>query len=265
MSRLEKSRIYSSTIREIFFRYYEPGLNQFEFSREEIVDIGRNLGLSAKNCGDVIYSYRFRRPLPQEIRETQPPDLEWIIELAGRGVYRFSLERVNRIVPNMSLVEIKIPDSTPEIVEKYSSGDEQALLAKIRYNRLIDIFLGITAYSLQNHLRTTVREIGQIEIDEVYVGLNQRGSQFIVPVQAKSGSDQISVVQTKQDLAYCTEKFPELVCRPVSAQFIDNNLISIFELTISDSEVRIVEEKHYKLVTAQEISDMDLEHYRADY
>ncbi len=191
--------------------------------------------------------------------------MEWIIELAGRGVYRFSLERVNRIVPNMSLVEIKIPDSTPEIVEKYSSGDEQALLAKIRYNRLIDIFLGITAYSLQNHLRTTVREIGQIEIDEVYVGLNQRGSQFIVPVQAKSGSDQISVVQTKQDLAYCTEKFPELVCRPVSAQFIDNNLISIFELTISDSEVRIVEEKHYKLVTAQEISDMDLEHYRADY
>ncbi|WP_413167222.1 hypothetical protein ACL6C3_11045 [Capilliphycus salinus ALCB114379] len=165
----------------------------------------------------------------------------------------------------MSLVEIKIPDSTPEIVEKYSSGDEQALLAKIRYNRLIDIFLGITAYSLQNHLRTTVREIGQIEIDEVYVGLNQRGSQFIVPVQAKSGNDQISVVQTKQDVAYCTDHFPELVCRPVSAQFIDNNLISMFELTINDSEVRIVEEKHYKLVTAQEISDVDLEQYRSDY
>lgn len=264
MSRSDRSGIYSSIIREIFFRYYQPDINQFEFSREEIVDIGRDLGLSAKNCGDVIYSYRFRKPLPQEIRDTQPPGLEWIIELAGRGIYKFSLEQVNRIIPNRSLIEIKIPNSTPEIVEKYSSGDEQALLAKIRYNRLIDIFLGITAYSLQNHLRTTVREIGQIEIDEVYVGLNQKGTQFIVPVQAKSGNDQISVVQTKQDIAYCTENFPELVCRPVSAQFISDDVISMFELTINDSGVRLVEEKHYKLVTAQQISEIDLENYKSD-
>src|SRR5271157_4057421 len=38
---------------------------------------------------------------------------------------------------------------------QYKFTDEQALLAKVRYTRLIDTFLGITAYSLQNHLRTT--------------------------------------------------------------------------------------------------------------
>ena len=54
-------------------------------------------------------------------------------------------------------------------------SDEQALLAKIRYNRLLDVFLGISAYSLQNHLRTTVLHIGQIEIDELYIGLDKHG------------------------------------------------------------------------------------------
>lgn len=52
-------------------------------------------------------------------------------------------------------------------------SDEQALLAKVRYSRLVDIFLGIAAYSLQNHLRTSVVGIGQIEMDELYVGIVQ--------------------------------------------------------------------------------------------
>jgi len=51
------------------------------------------------------------------------------------------------------MAAIKIPDATPEIVAAYALSDEQALLAKVRYNRLLDIFLGVAAYSLQNHLR----------------------------------------------------------------------------------------------------------------
>ena len=70
----------------------------------------------------------------------------------------------------------------------------------MRYNRLVDIFLGITTYSLQNHLRTTVAGVGQIEIDEVDVGVDKFGRQFVVPVQAKGGSDKHGVVQTQQDM-----------------------------------------------------------------
>ena len=88
-------------------------------------------------------------------------------------------------------METKIPDATPGIIIKYTQGDEQALLAKIRYNRLIDIFTGVTCYSLQNHLRTTVTGIGQIETDELYIGVDRRGAQYIFPVQAKGGKDQL--------------------------------------------------------------------------
>lgn len=51
------------------------------------------------------------------------------------------------------MAAIKTPDATPEIAAAYALSDEQALLAKVRYNRLLDIFLSVAAYSLQNHLR----------------------------------------------------------------------------------------------------------------
>jgi hypothetical protein len=155
--------------------------------------------------------------------------------------------------PREDVAAIKIPDATPEIIGAYALGDEQALLAKVRYNRLIDIFLGLTTYSLQNHLRTQVKGMGQIEIDEIYVGLNKNGAQFVVPVQAKGGSDKLSPVQTLQDDACCRLKFPDLICRPISAQFMDDNVIALFELTVENGNALIVEERHYQLVPSDKI------------
>lgn len=128
---------------------------------------------------------------------------------------------------------------------------------------MIDIFLGITAYSLQNHLRTSVKNIGQIEIDEIYVGLNNKGSHFIIPVQAKGGTDKLGVVQTTQDIAFCKEKFSELICCPVSVQFMKDNIIAMFELTLEEDEIKVVEEKHYKLVLANEVSETELRAYNS--
>jgi hypothetical protein len=45
----------------------------------------------------------------------------------------------------------------------------------MRYNRLLDIFTGVACYSLQNHLRTTVPDVGQVETDELYVGVDKNG------------------------------------------------------------------------------------------
>jgi hypothetical protein len=157
---------------------------------------------------------------------------------------------------------IKIPDATPEIIAKNGLNDEQALLAKVRYNRLVDVFLGVTAYSLQNHLRTTVRDIGQVEGDEVYVGVDSGGTQFVIPVQAKGGRDQLGRVQAEQDLACCTEKFPHLVCRLVAAQFMPDDTIALFELGEQDGQIRVIDERHYQLVPADSISEADQQLYR---
>lgn len=255
---------YEAVVADIFTRYFKPGATVVSFSREELVTTAANLGIAVpKNLGDVLYSFRYRNPLPQEILRTQPAQMEWVIEGSGRGLYEFRLVPINRISPNENLVTIKIPDATPEIIASHSLSDEQALLARVRYNRLIDIFLGITTYSLQNHLRTTVKGLGQIEIDEVYVGIDRNGCQFIIPVQAKGGSDQLSAVQAKQDIACCSEKFPHLICRAISAQFMHSSRIAMFELRQEpDGLVKIVDEKHYILVPADQIGVGELSSYR---
>lgn len=250
---------YDAIVERIFRTHYKKGLAEFEFTRDEFEGVARDLGIALpKNLGDVLYSFRYRKELPESIRSTVATGLEWIVEGAGRARYRFRQARINRIEPRRELVAAKIPDATPEIVAAYAQSDEQALLAKVRYNRLIDIFLGIASHSLQNHLRTTVGKIGQIEIDEIYVGVDRHGRQFVVPVQAKGGGDKHGVVQTQQDIACCREKFPLLICRPVSAQFMADDRIALFELTVENDEVRIVDERHYCLVPAAEISAEDL-------
>jgi hypothetical protein len=256
--------LYEVLLVKIFKNHYRKGAEKFEFDREELAKVAAELGVRLpKNLGDLIYSFRYRRKMPSEILETATGKKEWIIEPAGQAKYRFRLGKASRIVPREGLVAVKIPDATPEIIAAYALTDEQALLAKVRYNRLIDVFLGITTYSLQNHLRTTVKGMGQIEIDEIYVGVNKNGQQFVIPVQAKGGSDQLAVVQTKQDLACCAEKFPNLACRAISAQFMNDeeNTIAIFELTMEKDEVKIVEERHYRLVPADAITDKDLKSY----
>lgn len=258
---------YKQLIERIFFGKsfgaYDGSRTQIPFEREDLIRAAEELGVALpRNLGDVVYAIRYRTPMPKTILATQSEGMEWIIEGEGRARYRFCLVRVNRIVPRADLITIKIPEATPELIGAYALSDEQALLAKVRYNRLIDIFLGITAYSLQNHLRTTVKGIGQIEIDEVYVGLDRNGAHYVIPVQAKGGNDQLSVVQAKQDIACCKEKFPALICRSVSAQFMDDSRIAIFELTVENDQVLIVDEKHYKLVPADGISAEEIINYR---
>jgi hypothetical protein len=257
-----KPNRYSAIISAIFKNHYKPGKTQFEFSREEFVEIARSLGIALpKNLGDTIYSFRFRTALPAGIAATAAKGMEWGIELAGKGQYRFKLGKLVRIVPRPDLIAIKIPDATPEIITAYALSHEQSLLAKVRYNRLVDIFLGIATYSLQNHLQTFVTGIGQIEVDEVYVGVNRHGQQFVVPVQAKGGSDQLGVTQTRQDIACCMQKFPSLTCRPISAQFMSDDVIALFELALQGDDVKVAEEKHYRLVPSDQIGADDLKLY----
>ncbi len=260
-----KTARYTAIMEAIFKKHYRKGRDRFLFDRDEIGETCVTLGIEPpRNFGDVLYSFRFRKSLPRSITRTASAGREWVIFLAGKAKYRFRLVTNSRILPRDNLLCVKIPDATPEIITKYAMSDEQALLAKVRYNRLIDVFLGLTTYSLQNHLRTTVTGIGQIEIDEVYAGVDQSGTHFIIPVQAKGGKDLLGVVQADQDLHFCEERFPELACRSVAAQFMDRDVIALFELTLSNDEVVVVQERHYRLVPADDITDADLRLYRQD-
>lgn len=73
----KKPNRYSAIIGTIFKNHYNPGKTQFEFSRDEFVEIARSLKIALpKNLGDTIYSFRFRTVLPDEIVATAGKDRE---------------------------------------------------------------------------------------------------------------------------------------------------------------------------------------------
>ncbi len=254
---------YTSIIEAIFLSKFKAGMREVRFEREDIERSAKRLGVKLpKNPGDLVYSFRYRAAFPVAISSRAGEGKTWIIRPAGRSKYKFVLVLDRPLVPNDALATTKVPDATPGIIAKYALTDEQALLARVRYNRLVDIFTGVACYSLQNHLRTTAPQIGQVETDEVYVGVDKKGVHFVFPIQAKGGSDRLNVVQVEQDLAVCAHKFPTLVCRPIGTQFMKNDVIVLFEFEEADDGVRIAAEKHYKLVPPSKVTPGDLERYR---
>jgi hypothetical protein len=254
---------YSQIITHVFRAHYKRGDEEVVFDREEIVDAAKKLGLPRpKNVGDVVYSFRFRKAFPEAITKTAPEGREWILRKAGASRYRFVLAARWSVVPDPNRTIIKVPDATPGVIAKYALNDEQALLGRLRYNRLIDLFSGITCYSLQSHLRTSVAGMGGVETDEMYVGIDRQGVHYVLPVQAKGGRDKLSVVQIEQDIALCAEKFAGLVCRPIAAQFMRDGGIAMFEFEAIDEQITIREERHYRLVAPDQLSAEELAKYR---
>jgi hypothetical protein len=255
---------YEDIINWVFEKNYTSSSVRVPFNRTELVEASEALGVARiKNLGDIPYSFRFRRELPIEIQSTAPENAEWIIVGGGISEYAFRLASPGKILPTLHYYPIKVPDATPEIVRQYAPGtDEQALLTRARYNRLIDVFTGLTCYSIQNHLRTTVRDIGQVEVDEIYMGLNKRGTHFVLPCQAKSVGDRFGIVQVMQDIALCEERYSMAICRPIALQFTGENNVALLELAIREEDeilkLSVVDEKHYALVTRANLPEDEL-------
>jgi len=248
---------YDDIMTWIFERKYRRGASEVAFDREDLVAASEALGIPRpKNLGDVVYTYRYRKALPDTIRERAEPPAGWI--LVPRGTARYALvihPQGGFIEPPEGLSETLIPDATPEIVSENELSDEQALLARVRYNRLVDIFTGVTSYSLQNHYRTSLPDIGQVELDAIYVGVDTQGRQFFMPIEAKGPRDRLSVVQIGQSIACWQEKFRSLICRPLAACGSADGSITMFEFDVTDrwEQIGYREVRRYRLVPASEV------------
>jgi len=53
-----------------------------------------------------------------------------------------------------------------------------------------------------------------------------------------------------------------LLCRPILTQFAEDDLIAMFEVTMENEEIKVVQERHYQLVPASEVTRDDLTRYR---
>lgn len=65
-----------------------------------------------------------------------------------------------------------------------------------------------------------------------------------------------------QDIEFCKNRYSHAICKPIALQFLSENDIAMLELVVDDSEdvvhLSIADERHYKLVGKNEITDEEL-------
>ena len=81
----KKPNRYTSIIARVFADHYSKGAMEIEFTRDEVAAIAESLALELpKNLGDIFYSFRYRKELPESIAKTADKGFEWIIEGTGQ-------------------------------------------------------------------------------------------------------------------------------------------------------------------------------------
>jgi len=178
----------------------------------------------------------------------------------GEGSIKYENFRVEKMQklrrtfsPSAMMAETRIADATPGVIAKYALSTEQVLLAKLRYNHLIDIFTGVPSHSLQSHFHTFIPNVGQAEADEIYIGLDRKGAHYVFPVYVKRGKDKLRIAQIEQGFAICAAKFPAFISRPFAAQFVTDDIIALFDFEKNKNGIFIYAEKHYRLISPQDL------------
>ncbi len=245
----EMSR-YDKLIVFVFERGLSTGGRKSSFSRDDMEEAAKDLGMPLpKNLGDVLYTYRYRAKLPKAIRDHAPKGEEWVIRSIGRGKYEFELTTIGSFYANPLLSDEEIVDETPPIMKRFAVSDQQLLLATIRFNKLISRFTDTPSELLGGHFRSMIKGTGQVTTDEIYVGENG-DAVYCFPVQARGHKEALSVVQIEQDMKMCADRFPNTTCRPIGAQWLNQDTVALLEFTVQENGIRLKNEKHYRLASA---------------
>jgi len=237
-------KLYDQVIIEMFRQVYKPNMDSLPFAKDELVQVCQELDIVINNIPDVPYHYRTgRSDLPNEIMSTG----NWVIEGAGKGKYAFiRLKRAPYVHVPDDLYITEIPEATPDIVLKYGGVDEQAILTRIRYNRLVDTFLSLTAYHLQGHVRSSVQGIGQVEVDDLYMGVDTAGEWYVIPVEAKSvgPKERLGVIQIRQMILFARQRYSDLTLRPIGIKPLDDGSYIFLEFD-DEAELEAISVKRY--------------------
>ena len=238
---------YDQLLIAVFKGKWRPGLNELAFSKDDLIDTAARLNLRIKNLADVLYTYRSRRPFPAQIVEKG----NWIIAAKGSGKYAFVKVTQAAIVEVPSTLKIfPIPYAVPEIVAANLANDEQGLLTVARYNRLLDVFTGLACFHLQSHIRTHVKGHGQIEVDELYVGVDKDGRGYVLPVEGKVIGESLGIDKAVGLTLFASAKYPHLTCRAIALLREAEDIVTCIEFEPADdiSKVSVLDLRRYQLV-----------------
>jgi hypothetical protein len=193
-SEAQKLARYKRTIEEVFSRRYREGTERLVFKKDELEKTSRNHGILSENIPDIVRTYS-RKPLPARILAKG----NWVFEVAGRGIYAFRLlhNRPHFDLGFQDCAAVDIYNPIPAVVEVLLPQDQESLLTRVLYHRLVDIFTGLTCFHIRNHYCSFVTGVGEVELDALYVGVDKTGTLFVLPIEAKSQAESKVIGRTQ--------------------------------------------------------------------
>lgn len=246
-----RSRVYVPILRELVRRFRKPGSQRVEFTVRDVRQVADDLGIEIGNAPDLIYRMRARTRLPDDIL-----DMGFTI-LRGVGRGRYALEVGGEAVVHLPEHEIlDHNDQTPLPVrrllpESLVDLDEQGLLTMVSYCKLLDHFTGLTVYRLRSHVRKSVPNVGQAELDEIDVGVAMRDDDIpvVFPIEAKAADEVINRVQIATAVAYCQTYFPGHQIRPIVVKLTYDGVMHFLEFrsTTALAGLRAINSCGYRL------------------
>jgi len=249
------SRVYVPILREIVKRKYTEGAQRIEFTKQDIESVADELGIKVGNAADLVYRMRARTRLPDDIL-----DLGFTV-LRGVGRGRYALEVGGEAIVRLPEHEVlDHNDQTPLPVrrllpESVVELDEQGLLTIVGYCKLLDHFTGLTVYRLRSHVRRSVPNVGQAELDEIDVGVALRDDEVpvVFPLEAKAAEEVINRVQVATAVAYCETYFPGHEIRPIVVKLTYDGVLHFLEFrpTTVLAGLRVIHSVGYRLNLSQ--------------
>jgi hypothetical protein len=245
------SRVYVPILRELVQRFRVPDAQRVEFTVRDVRQVARDLGIEIGNAPDLVYRMRARTRLPDDIL-----DMGFTV-LRGIGRGRYALEVGGEALVHLPEHEIfDHNDQTPLPVrrllpENLVELDEQGLLTMVSYCRLLDHFTGMTIYRLRSHVRRSVPNVGQAELDEIDVGVAMRDDDVpvVFPIEAKAADEVINRVQVATAVAYCQTYFPGHEVRPIVVKLTYDGVLHFLEFRATTvlGGLRVVHSCGYRL------------------
>ncbi len=250
-----RSRVYVPILRELVRRFRKPGSQRVEFTVRDVREVADDIGIEIGNAPDLIYRMRARTRLPDDIL-----DMGFTI-LRGVGRGRYALEVGGEAVVHLPEHEIlDHNDQTPLPVrrllpESLVDLDEQGLLTMVSYCKLLDHFTGLTVYRLRSHVRKSVPNVGQAELDEIDVGVAMRDDDIpvVFPIEAKAADEVINRVQIATAVAYCQTYFSGHQIRPIVVKLTYDGVVHFLEFrpTTALAGLRAINSCGYRLNPAK--------------
>jgi hypothetical protein len=249
------SKVYVPVITKIFKDRYRQGASSVIFSLDDVRNACDALGVTARNVGDLIYRMRSRTKLPKEIL-----DLGFhVLRATGRGKYAFEKATSTIFEPPFT-DPITIVDMTPMPVrrllsEKLADMDEQAILTIASYCRVLDHLTGMTIYRLRSHVRKSVPDAGQVELDAIDVGIakSEDDIPIVFPIEAKALADALNRVQIFNMVQYAQHYYPNLTVRPLAIKVDEASVLHVVEFNSPKkaSDLKILKAASYIIDTSE--------------